>query len=55
MVFDKGMSRVQLLEFGEESGGNVSGSLKSAEEGLDGFLPGFNVLRPDAIRPEMKR
>mmetsp|Transcript_32803 Transcript_32803/g.69205 ORF Transcript_32803/g.69205 Transcript_32803/m.69205 type:complete len:217 (+) Transcript_32803:306-956(+) len=44
MVFDKGVTSIELLEFGKEAGGNVSGSLEGAEEGLDGFLPGLDVL-----------
>lgn len=44
MIFDKSMSTIQLLEFGEETSSNVSGSLEGTEEGLDRLLPGFNVL-----------
>ena len=44
MVFNKGMTTVDLLEFGEKAGSDVARALEGAEEGLDGFLPGFDVL-----------
>ena len=44
MVFDECMSRIQLLKFGKEACGHISGSLESAKEGLDRFLPRLNVL-----------
>ncbi len=43
MVFDKGVAAVELLEFGEEAGGDVAWALEGAEERLDGFLPCFDV------------
>jgi len=43
VVFDECMAAVELLEFGEESGGDVAWALKGAEEGLHRFLPAFYV------------
>jgi len=44
MILNKGMSRIQLLEFGKKTSGNISRSLEGTEKGLDRFLPGFNIL-----------
>jgi len=44
VVLDEGVSAVELLEFGEEARGDVARPLEGAEEDLDGFLPGLDVL-----------
>ena len=44
MILDEGVAAVDLLEFGEEAGGDVARSLEGAEEDLYGFLPCFDVF-----------
>jgi len=47
---DKSVTSIELLEFGQESGGNVAGALERSEEGLDGFLQTLRSLRAVAGR-----
>ena len=43
MVLDKGVAAVELLEFGQETGGDVAGTLEIPQQIADALLPVLNV------------
>jgi len=43
VVLDEGVATIELLKFGKEAGGDVSGPLQRAKERLNGFLPCFDI------------
>lgn len=44
MVFDKGMTAIELLEFRKETRGNIPRALQRPQQDLHGFLPALNIL-----------